>query len=58
MAILCALGVLPISVFFLLAASRSLLKGEATALAELKDVESQFVDEETLALSEPRLTHP
>jgi MFS family permease len=58
MAILCALGVLPISVFFLLAASRSLLKGEATALAELEEVNSQFVDAETLAISEPRLTHP
>jgi hypothetical protein len=50
--------VLPISVFFLLAASRSLLKGEATALAELEEVNSQFVDAETLAISEPRLTHP
>lgn len=58
MAILCALGVLPISIFFLLTASRSLLKGEATALAELEEVNAQFVDEETLALSEPRLTHP
>jgi MFS family permease len=56
-AILCALGVLPISIASLLVASRSLLDGEAAARAELAAVDSNLDDDEADIVPEHTLTH-
>lgn len=56
-AILCALGVLPISIMSLLVASRSLLDGEAAARAELAAVDATLVDDEVAVVAEHQLIH-
>ena len=57
LAILCALGVLPVSIFSLLVASRSLQRDEATAHAELAEVNARLIDEDAVVL-EHQLTQP
>ncbi|SKC88027.1 Major Facilitator Superfamily protein [Burkholderia sp. CF099] len=57
LAILCAIGVLPISIGALLFASRSLLHGEAAAHAELERFNAETGEAELVEMGGPQLTH-
>jgi MFS family permease len=57
LAILCAIGVLPISIGALLFATRSLLQGEANAHAELERFNAESRDEAYVEVGGPQLTH-
>jgi MFS family permease len=57
LAILCALGVLPISIISLLAAGKTLAQGEATARAELAAYATADTDDAPDPSAEHQLTH-
>ncbi|SOE93808.1 Major Facilitator Superfamily protein [Burkholderia sp. D7] len=56
LAILCGIAVLPVSIFSLLVASRSLLKGEETARAELAAADSGVTEEALIGVPVEQLT--
>jgi hypothetical protein len=56
LAILCGIAVLPVSIFSLLVASRSLLKGEEAARAELAAADAGAIEEASIGLPIEQLT--
>jgi MFS family permease len=56
LAILCGIAVLPVSIFSLLIASRSLLKGEEAARAELATADSGVIEEALIGVPAEQLT--
>ena len=56
LAILCGIAVLPVSIFFLLVASRSLLKGEEAARAELAAADAGVIEEAPIGVPVEQLT--